>query len=177
MSMLDLNKFEPIILEGEKSDYEISNVGVVRRLLPNGNYFYLQSQSKGNNYVSISLRHKGKYYTTRIHRLVAKIFIQNPNNYPQVNHLDCNKSNNKVNNLEWCDCKHNINHAFSNGLIGRKKGTEFHKYDKGVNIIDNNTGKIYPSVATAARDLNIPRTTISAEINGLRPKKLNISRI
>lgn len=175
--MQNLDKFEPIFIDCEKSQYEINNAGVVRRKLSNGNYFYLQAQSNGNNYISISLRHNGKYYSTRIHRLVANVFIPNPKNHPQVNHIDCNKSNNKVDNLEWCDSKHNINHAFANGLVGRKKGKEFHRYNKGVKIIDNNTGKVYSSVATAARDFNIPRTTISAEINGYRPNKLNISRL
>jgi hypothetical protein len=50
-------------------------------------------------------------------------------------------------------------------------------YNKGIKIINNNTGKIYNCVAEAARDLNIPRTTISAEINGFRKPKFNISKL
>lgn len=62
---------------------------------------------------------KGKIYS--IHRLVAIAFIPNPQNLPQINHIDGNKDNNCVENLEWCDNSYNQKHAYKNGLKNRAK--------------------------------------------------------
>lgn len=61
----------------------------------------------------------GKDY--KIHRLIAQTFIPNPSNLPQVNHLDGDKLNNDVNNLEWTSPSGNVRHAYDNGLIDRNK--------------------------------------------------------
>lgn len=70
----------------------------------------------GNNgYMKVTLRHNKKSYTPSIHRIVAEAFIPNPNNLPIVNHIDCDKTNNHVDNLEWCTQQYNTIHAYSNG--------------------------------------------------------------
>jgi hypothetical protein len=74
-------------------------------------------------YHTIGLRNSGRKWFT-IHRLVASAFIPNPLNLPQVNHIDGNKLNNHVLNLEWCTSKENIRHAHKTGLSRGKKGTE-----------------------------------------------------
>jgi hypothetical protein len=66
--------------------------------------------SKG--YQVITLYEKGKRKNVYIHRIIAELFLQNHNNYSCVNHIDNNKINNNVNNLEWCTQKHNIQMAF-----------------------------------------------------------------
>jgi len=70
-------------------------------------------------YVQIILHKENKKSSKRIHRLVAQAFILNPNKCKEINHIDGNKQNNSVDNLEWCSRKQNIRHAINNGL--RKK--------------------------------------------------------
>lgn len=60
---------------------------------------------------------KGKRQNKRVHRLLMEAFVPNPNNYPQINHIDGNKLNNSLSNLEWCSGSHNTRHAISLGLM------------------------------------------------------------
>lgn len=69
-----------------------------------------------NGYFAVNLFKNGKSKHFYIHRLVAAAFIPNPNNCRYINHIDCNKTNNTVHNLEWCTQKHNIHEAMKNGL-------------------------------------------------------------
>ena len=90
-------------IKGYEGLYQISNLGNVKSLKTNKNLYY----SKSRNYLRVSLNKNGIRKGCSIHRLVAQTFIPNPNNYPCVNHKDCNGNNNKVNNLEWCTYKQN----------------------------------------------------------------------
>ena len=76
--------------------------GAPRRLIP-------QLDHKG--YEQIKLSYNGKSKTFKVHRIIASTFIPNPENKPQVNHIDENKRNNNMNNLEWCTCLENIRHG------------------------------------------------------------------
>jgi hypothetical protein len=118
-------------IEGYEGLYQISNLGRVKSLSRiweagiKGVYRTkldtirkLQITKKG--YAQIILKHpdnKSKGYA--VHRLVAKAFIPNLKSFPQVNHIDCNKLNNHVSNLEWCTNDFNIKHANKNGLHGK----------------------------------------------------------
>ena len=86
----------------------------------------LKISDNGRGYKKISLyTEEGKTVNKYIHRLVAETFIDNPNNLPEVNHIDENKANNSVDNLEWCDRKYNNNYGSKprqNYLIGKFLG-------------------------------------------------------
>lgn len=72
-----------------------------------------------NGYLSVGLYNNTIRKTHTIHRLVGIYFIPNPDNLPQINHKDFNRSNNHVDNLEWCTNKHNVNHSVSAGRMFR----------------------------------------------------------
>lgn len=100
------------------NNYRISNFGRIfnekekRELHPVPN-------KKRRGYFYISLQQDGRRENMLLSRLVAKHFLRNPNNLPQVNHINGNKSNNRIDNLEWITAKDNILHAITTGLAPR----------------------------------------------------------
>lgn len=140
---------------GYEGIYQVSNLGNVKsldrhykQLNNNGkecNHFYkgrkLKQHLNNAGYLKVQLSYKYKSIPKRVHRLVAEAFIPNPNNYKCVNHIDGNKLNNNVDNLEWCTYSYNTKHAFKNGL--RKPTWQ------------NKTGKLNPlSFKVSQYDLN-----------------------
>lgn len=105
-------------IEGADERYEVSNTGKVRSTNYNktGKTKELKQKIDKYGYCVVTLHINGKQKYPSVHRLVAKAFIPNPNNLPQVNHKDTDKKNNNVSNLEWCTCSGNIKHAFDSGL-------------------------------------------------------------
>ena len=86
-----------------------------------------------NGYYTVCMRKNNKTYRTPIHRLVATMFIPNPENKPQVNHKNGIRTDNNVSNLEWVTCSENIQHAYT--VLGRKS-PNFRKFGK-----DNKSSK------------------------------------
>lgn len=74
------------------------------------------NRKRNNRYLIVSISIGGTISKRKIHRMVAQAFIENPNNYPQVNHIDGDRSNNKVSNLEWCNNSRNQLHAYDHNL-------------------------------------------------------------
>lgn len=109
----------------DASKYEISNLGRVRNIKTKK----LINSYNMKGYPAVTLRTEDLFNKRKsnhlIHRLVAKAFILNPNKYPNVNHIDGNRENYNINNLEWCTQKQNINHSKTiskNGaVISRQK--------------------------------------------------------
>lgn len=86
----------------------------------------LKPQICKKGYAQVSIKMNGKLINTGVHRLVALAFIQNTNNYPQVNHINCKKLDNTVKNLEWCTNKQNNSHAIKNNLMRPNYGEKHH---------------------------------------------------
>lgn len=108
-------------------------------------------------YLQVNLRKDKKKYYKRVHRLVAENFIDNPDNLPQVNHIDGNKKNNHTNNLEWTDNKSNTQHGYDNNLYhSKKRSIPIKVYDKQGNYINT-----YKSIRSAAEGLKLNRKTLS----------------
>lgn len=107
--------WKPIV--GTKGYIEVSNEGRVRSLL-RGEPRVLKTQVDNKGYHRIRVTIEREKMSYKVHREVAKAFIENPNNLPQVNHKDGNKSNNSVHNLEWCTNKENAYHARAMELYG-----------------------------------------------------------
>lgn len=96
---------------GFEKVYEVSNIGNVRRVLPNNKYRMRKKHFGSRNYYEIMLSNNNNQKLCLVHRMVAAAFIPNPKNLPQVNHKDGNRRNNNIENLEWCTAKENQLHS------------------------------------------------------------------
>ena len=119
---------------GYEGKYQVSNLGNVRSISNNkGTYqerLLSQRQTTTSNYLYVNFTVKDVTTHHSVHRLVAKAFIANPSNKATVNHIDGNKLNNNVCNLEWNTYSENLKHAYANGLnkasrsaLGQKLGS------------------------------------------------------
>ena len=113
-------------IEGYEGLYQISNLGNVKSFKSVSKNKILKPVLR-KGYATVILRKNKVNKLHSIHRLIATAFIPNPDNLPQVNHIDGNKSNNNVDNLEWCTHLENMRHAFKTGLVNRKPLTNEQK--------------------------------------------------
>lgn len=150
--------FKPI--KGYEGLYEISSFGRVKNVNRNS---FLKLKPTNCGYLKVNLSKpyddkKGHYLKTyTIHRLVAEVFIPNPDDLPCVNHKDENKHNNHIDNLEWCSHAYNDNYGTRNSRMGAKKST-------AIRCIE--TGKIFKSIREAALFANRKESTISSCLSG-----------
>ena len=113
-------------------------------------------QGPGLKYPVVSLSIKGNIHQIKIHKLVALAFILNPDNKPQVNHKDGNKTNNHIDNLEWVTHQENVQHAWDTGLFEGKRLAISKATSKAKSkpVIDILTNKKYDSLKLACLDIN-----------------------
>jgi hypothetical protein len=185
---------EEIWKEIENSTYYfISTQGRVKSgehlkwCVPNNSYstikekILIPSTNNSKGYERIDINYKDKISKTEsVHRLVAKAFIPNPNNLPQVNHIDGIKTHNWVDNLEWCSNQYNMLHSLPRRRLndqwkkisGEKCTFNLHSEEKIRQIPDLiKKGHSYKEVATI---LNIPPTLITEIKSGRAWKRLNL---
>lgn len=157
--------------------YEISNIGNIRscaRYISCGRGEKQFRKSKILNpittpkgYKRITISKDGEKKNFMIHRLVAQAFIPNPDNKPQINHIDGNKQNNNVTNLEWFTNGENQIHAWGTGL--NKGSTGMFKGEKHRNaksVVCKTTGEIFNYIKLASKIYGIDRSDISRCCNG-----------
>ena len=165
-------------IDGYEGIYEISNMGEVRRIAYFDNASYSHHKSNlfspmktyitQHGYKRIKLSNAGVEKHLTIHRLVAKAFVDNPNNYKIVNHKDLNKLNNIADNLEWCTQKDNVQHALKSlppksWNQNRDKAKRVGQYDLSGKLLN-----IYDSAREAERQTNCSQSHISSCCNGDR---------
>ena len=104
---------------GFEGHYQVSNLGRVKSIKFRTERI-LKPANNGYGYLFVKLCKNGEQKKFKVHRLLCQAFLPNPNNLPDVNHKDENPSNNRVENLEWCDCKYNNNYGSHNQKVFEK---------------------------------------------------------
>ena len=142
----------------EFPNYEITKDGNIR----NKNTKKIRKISRGKmGYPVISLIKDGKMYLRTIHVIMARQFIPNPDNLPQVNHKDGNKGNYALSNLEWVTERENMIHARMTGLHKSDGDKRILQYDKNMTFI-----REYKSASEASRITKISRSNICSVARG-----------
>ena len=146
-------------IAGYEGLYQISNLGRVKSLRNNKmrkeKILKVKKNTTGYLYLSLYKNNVGKNYL--LHRLVGEAFIENPNNYPCINHKDENKENNNINNLEWCTY-----------LYNSRYGTRTERIVKSrlISIYCLETDKCYNSIKQASEELNLDSSKIVKVLKG-----------
>lgn len=167
-------------VEGYEGFYEISNLGNLKRLerkiwsVKNNSYSTMPEKiiipETLNGYLRVRLTKNGEGRHFYIHQLVGKAFIDNPHNFPNINHIDENPKNNRWDNLEWCDPDYNSNYGSRNYKISERMGIPIQRFSLEGVFIDE-----FKSAAEACRVLGLPenrQSNISAVCRGIRRSSL-----
>lgn len=183
------------IYQGSSSGH-IKSLNRSRKCKKGGEYKYSEKILVGgldmSGYRILRLMNNMNGMTFKISRIIAQLFIPNPENKPEVNHKNGIKTDNSVENLEWCTAKENVRHAWETGLANKRfgkdnknfgipvKGGEMYRFKPGkehkrygqnaVNakiVLNTNTGIYYYSLTEAAKTINMDMSDFSKRIRGV----------
>lgn len=158
---LELPLFEEWLPIEGYDGYEVSNFGRIKsleRMNSLGRIVkerILKPSTNKYGYQQVSLFKNGKRKWFRVHRLVANTFIDNPNNLPQVNHIDECKTNNHISNLEWCTAEYNVNFGTRNEKVSKALCGKNHPNSKQIIqlTLDNQVVRNWGSIMDVQREL------------------------
>lgn len=145
-------------IEGYEGLYQISTLGRVKRVTTGR---ILKGGKNTSGYIQISLYKQGVRDVKRIHRLVAESFIPNTENKPEVNHINEDKTNNRVDNLTWSTRKENINHGTRNERVSKAKSIPI----VAINIITGESKEFY-GTNICGRQLELNPSSITKVLTG-----------
>lgn len=161
-------------IKGYEGLYQVSNLGRVkslkRRVDIKGNRYrntkdIIRGQKVSRGYLVINLAKDGKKHFYSVHRLVAQAFISNPNNYPCINHKDETRTNNTVNNLEWCTAKYNNAYGSHQERVSKALSKVICKPVLLTNL-DTGMKLVTLSAKEGAQLLDVSKTAVSAVARG-----------
>ena len=135
-------------------NFNIYNKHTGRKITP-----YLGS----DGYMHIVRGENGVKIRMRLHTLIATLFVENPNNYKYVNHIDSDKTNNNPSNLEWCTNSENIKHGWDSGNRTYKNNTHVIVHDLNGNYIGT-----FTSLRKMAEELKVDRHVVARILKGER---------
>lgn len=170
--------WKPVAEEGFEEFYEVSNFGRIRSVdrvveSKRGPLNYkgriISTSLNDDGYPSFNFCYAGKKKNVKVHQVVAKVFIPNPNNHPEVNHKDEVKTNNHVDNLEWCTREYNMRYGtglerMKNHPNQKKRYTESKVPIIGVKINDESIMR-FESISEAGRN-GFKRRNLWSALNG-----------
>ena len=158
----------------ECAGIEVSTLGNVRTLdkvtsSENRTWFnkgrVLKQYKNNGGYMQVKIKIDGKWTTKSVHQLVAQTFIQNPNNMLEVNHKDCDRTNNNAGNLNWCTHQENIAYRDKLGHTARNNASKSPVY--AINLATFEVSR-FRSQREASRELGVDQPNINAVIKGSR---------
>lgn len=157
------------------SNYEVSDKGRARRInyrRPGAKKILKPAPDK-KGYLRVTIiMDDGRRVIRRMHRLVAIAFIPNPDNKPDVNHINADKQDNDATNLEWVTCIENNHHAIQHGLYANSFAAGRRENEKRmipvVSIDRDGNRRTFPSISEAGRQLGIHRRHIQSVLKGER---------
>lgn len=143
--------------------YQVSDEGKIRSLREGRYYMKEKVPTLVLGYLKVGLYQKPRHQMLSVHRIVAEVFVPNPNNKPYVNHINGIKTDNRKENLEWVTSQENTNHAIRTGLFDPKTQSRC----KPILVLDKASGELkrYISASEAARQLGIDQCEVVRQAN------------